>query len=53
MDPVAEQDQVRAAWWQKKQDKIVDRSRSMVEAHDWSLHARFAIVHHKTVGLLG
>jgi hypothetical protein len=23
MDPVAEQDQVRAAWWQEKQDEVV------------------------------
>jgi hypothetical protein len=22
MDPVAEQDQVRAAWWQEKQDEV-------------------------------
>jgi hypothetical protein len=23
MDPVAERDQVRAAWWQEKQDEVV------------------------------
>jgi hypothetical protein len=31
----------------------VDRSRCRVEAHERSLHAGFAVVHHKTVGLLG
>jgi hypothetical protein len=45
--------QVRAAWWQEKQDEVVDRSRCRVAAHNRSLHARFAAVHHKTVGLLG
>jgi hypothetical protein len=39
---------VRAAWWQEKQDEVVDRSRCWVAAHDRSLHARFAAVHHKT-----
>jgi hypothetical protein len=29
--------QVRAAWWQEKQDEVVDRSRCRVEAHDRSL----------------
>jgi hypothetical protein len=53
MDPVAEWDQVRAAWWQEKQDEVVDRSRCRVAAHDQSLHAGFATVHHKTVRLLG
>jgi hypothetical protein len=41
MDPVAERDQVRAAWWQEKQDKVVDRSRCRVVAHNRSLHAGF------------
>jgi hypothetical protein len=44
---------VRAAWWQEKQDEFVNRSRCRVAAHNRSLHARFAAVHHKTVGLLG
>jgi hypothetical protein len=26
MDPVAKRDQVWVAWWQEKQDKVVDRS---------------------------
>jgi hypothetical protein len=45
--------QVRAAWWQEKQDEVVDRSRCRVAAHNRSLHMRFAVVHHKTIGLLG
>jgi hypothetical protein len=53
MDPVTERDQVRAAWWQEKQDKVVDKSRCRVAVHDRSLHAGFAVVHHKTVGSLG
>jgi hypothetical protein len=40
--------QVRAAWWQEKQDEVVDRSRCRVAAHNQSLHAGFAVVHHKT-----
>jgi hypothetical protein len=32
MDPVAERDQVRAAWWQEKQDEVVERSRCKVAA---------------------
>jgi hypothetical protein len=39
---------VRAAWWQEKQDEVVDRSRCRVAAHNRSLHAGFAAVHHKT-----
>jgi hypothetical protein len=42
---------VRAAWWQEKQDEVVDRSRCRVAAHGWSLHAGFVAVHHKTVGV--
>jgi hypothetical protein len=38
---------VRAAWWQEKQDEVVDSSRCRVAAHDRSLHAGFAAVHHK------
>jgi hypothetical protein len=53
MDPVAERDQMRVAWWQEKKDKVVDSSRCRVVAHDQSLHSGFAVVHHKTVGLLG
>ena len=53
MDPVAERDQVRATWWQEKQDEVMEMSRCRVAAHDRSLHAGFAAVHHKTVGLLG
>jgi hypothetical protein len=51
--PGGQRGQVRAAWWQEKQDKVVDRSRCRVTAHDRNLHAGFAAVHHKTVGLLG
>jgi hypothetical protein len=50
MDPVAKRDQVRAAWWQEKQDEVVDRSQCRVAAHYRSLHAGFVVVHHKTVG---
>jgi hypothetical protein len=39
---------VRAAWWQEKQDEVVDRSRCKVAAHNRSLHAGFVAVHHKT-----
>jgi hypothetical protein len=45
--------QVRAAWWQEKQDEVVDQSRCRVAAHNRSLHVGFAEVHHKTVRLLG
>jgi hypothetical protein len=41
---------VRVAWWQEKQDEVVDRSRCRVGAHNRSLHAGFAAVHHKTGG---
>jgi hypothetical protein len=44
---------MRAAWWQEKQDEVVDRSWCRVAAHDWSLHAGLAVIHQKTVGLLG
>jgi hypothetical protein len=40
--------QVRAAWWQEKQDEVVDWSRCRVAAQDRSRHAGFAAVHHKT-----
>jgi hypothetical protein len=40
-------------WWQEKQDEVVDKSRYRLAAHDQSLHAGFAAVHQKTVGLLG
>jgi hypothetical protein len=39
-------------WGQEKQDEVVDRSRRRVLAHDQSLHAGFAVVHHKTSGYL-
>jgi hypothetical protein len=39
---------VRAAWWQEKQDEVVDRSWCRVVAHNRSLHAGFAAVHRKT-----
>jgi hypothetical protein len=52
MDPVAERDQVRVAWWQEKQDEVVDISRCRVVPDDWSLHAGFAAVHHKNCRLL-
>jgi hypothetical protein len=53
MDPMAEPDQVRAAWWQEKQDEVIGMSWCRVAAHDQRLHAGFAVVHHKTIGLLG
>jgi hypothetical protein len=39
---------VRAAWWQEKQDEVVDRSRCRLAAHNRSLHVGFAAIHHKT-----
>jgi hypothetical protein len=45
MDLVAELNQVRAAWWQEKQDEDVDWSRCGVAAHNWSMHVGFAVVH--------
>jgi hypothetical protein len=45
--------QVRDAWWQEKQDEVVDRSQCTIAAHDRSLHVGFATVHHKTVRLFG
>jgi hypothetical protein len=53
MDPGVKRDQVRAAWWQKKQDEVMNMSRCRVADHDQSLHAGFAAVHHKIIGLLG
>jgi hypothetical protein len=53
MDPVAERDQVRAAWWEEKRDEVMNTSQCRVAAHNRSLHAEFAVVHHKTIGLLG
>jgi hypothetical protein len=35
---------VWAAWWQEKQDEVMDRSRCRVAAHDRSLHAGFVAV---------
>jgi hypothetical protein len=43
---------VQAAWWQEKQDEVVDRSWCRVAAHNRSLHAGFAAVRKKTVGYL-
>jgi hypothetical protein len=40
---------VRAAWWNEKQDEVVDRSQCRVAANNRSLHAGFAAVNHKTV----
>jgi hypothetical protein len=40
--------QVWDAWWQEKQDEVVDRSRCRVAVQNQSLHAGFAAVHHKT-----
>jgi protein gp37 len=45
--------QVRAAWWQEKQDEVLDWSRCRVAAHNRSLHAGFVVVHQKTIKLLG
>jgi hypothetical protein len=45
MDPVAERGQMRAAWWQEKQDEVVISSQCRVVAHDRSLHAGFAAIH--------
>jgi hypothetical protein len=38
MDLMAERDQVQAAWWQEKQDEVIDWSRCQVAVHDRSLH---------------
>jgi hypothetical protein len=52
-DPVASGVKCRPHGGKKKQDEVVDQSRCRVAAHDWSLHVGFAVVHQKTVGLLG
>jgi hypothetical protein len=44
---------VEVPWWQEKQDEVIDWSRCRVAAHDRILHAGFAEIHHKIVGLLG
>jgi hypothetical protein len=36
MDLVAERDQVRAAWWQEKQDEVMDSSRCKVAAKSFN-----------------
>jgi hypothetical protein len=46
--PGGQRGYVRAAWWHEKQDKVVDRSRCRVAAHDRSLHVGFMAVDHKT-----
>jgi hypothetical protein len=51
-DPVASRVKC-GAWWQEKQDEVVDQNRCRVASHDRSLHAGFAAVHQKIVGLLG
>jgi hypothetical protein len=51
--PSGQRGRVRAAWWQEKQDKVVNKSRCRLAAHDQSLHTGFAVVQHKTVELLG
>jgi hypothetical protein len=43
---------VQAAWWQEKQDEVVDMSQCRVATHDRSLHAGFAAVHQKPSGYL-
>jgi hypothetical protein len=43
---------VRAARWKEKQEEVVDLRQCRVAAHNQSLHAGFAVVHHKTVGYL-
>jgi hypothetical protein len=50
--PGGQHGRVQAAWWQEKQDEVVDKSRCRVAAHDRSLHTGFVAVHHKTVRLL-
>jgi hypothetical protein len=66
-DPVAKRDQVRAAWWQEKQDEgysFLVESQNQGRAgttwwpsHEWDWRggctesAGFAAVHHKTVGV--
>jgi hypothetical protein len=51
--PGGQRGRLQAAWWQEKKDEVVDRSRCRVAAHDRSLHAGFATIHPKIVGLLG
>jgi hypothetical protein len=53
MDPVAERDQVRVARCQEKKDEVVDLSWCKVAAHNRSLHARFAMIHHRIIWLIG
>jgi hypothetical protein len=52
MDPVAERDQVRSAWWKEKQDEVVDRSGCTVAAHGRSLHAGLRWFTTKLLGYL-
>jgi hypothetical protein len=40
--------QVRTAWWQEKQDEVINWSQCRVAAHNRSLHEGFMMVHHKT-----
>jgi hypothetical protein len=47
MDQVAKRDQMRTACWQEKQYEVLDRIRCRLAAHDRSLHAGFAAIHHK------
>jgi hypothetical protein len=37
MDPVVESDQVWDAWWQEKEDEVVDMSRCRIAVHNRSL----------------
>jgi hypothetical protein len=52
MDLVAKRNQVWAAWWQEKQNEVMDLSRCRVAAQSRSLHVGFVVVHHKIFGLL-
>jgi hypothetical protein len=53
MDPMAERDQVRAAWLHEKQDEVMDMSRCRVADHNHSLHTGFVVVHQETFRLIG
>jgi hypothetical protein len=52
MDPVTGRGQVRDAWWQEKQHKVVEMSQCNVVAHNRSLHVGLRRVTIKPSGYL-
>jgi hypothetical protein len=52
MDPVTGRGQVRDAWWQEKQDEVVEMSQCKVAAQNRSLHVGLRRVTIKPLGYL-